>query len=316
MSVSVVKVVAGVLFDSAGRFFLASRPEGKPYAGYWEFPGGKIEAGETPLAALQRELQEELGIQVQQCTPWIHKHFVYEHATVELSFFRVTAWTGTLQAKEGQSFAWHFPHEALSVSPVLPANGPVLRGLSLPPVYAITCAAEFGVVHSLAALQRGLQQRAVGMVQIREPQMSTAQLADFAAEIVARCRPAGCLVVLNGEPELAQAWGLDGVHLNRHRLMALPTRPELNWVGASVHNAAELAAATRLGCDYALLGPVQATQTHPNQRPLGWTGFAALSQQTRIPLYALGGLSPLELSVAQKYGARGVAMMRYGWSAW
>lgn len=100
MSVSVVKVVAGVLFDSAGRFFLASRPEGKPYAGYWEFPGGKIEAGETPLAALQRELQEELGIQVQQCTPWIHKHFVYEHATVELSFFRVTAWTGTLQAKK------------------------------------------------------------------------------------------------------------------------------------------------------------------------------------------------------------------------
>ena len=146
--------------------------------------------------------------------------------------------------------------------------------------------------------------------------MTPTQLADFAADVLACCRPAGCLVVLNGEPELAQAWGLDGVHLNRHRLMALQTRPELEWVGASVHHPAELAAATALGCDYALLGPVQATLTHPNQRPLGWTGFAALSKQTRIPLYALGGLSPLELPVAQKYGAQGIAMMRYGWRAW
>lgn len=128
-----VEVVAGVLYNAAGAFLLSSRPEGKPYAGYWEFAGGKVEAGETELAALQREFREELGIAVQHATPWLVKIHDYEHARVRLHFYRIadTQWQGQLQAREGQT--WHWQHAGrLTVGPMLPANDPVLAALTIP----------------------------------------------------------------------------------------------------------------------------------------------------------------------------------------
>lgn len=126
-----VAVVAGVLVNQEGFFLLGSRPEGKVYAGYWEFPGGKVESGESPLQALSRELKEELGITVQQATPWLRKYFVYPHAFVELQFFRVWGWGGLSQPREGQHLCWQRPG-VLTVDPMLPANGPIIKALSLP----------------------------------------------------------------------------------------------------------------------------------------------------------------------------------------
>ena len=97
---SLVEVAAAVLIRPDDSFLLACRPDGKPYAGYWEFPGGKIEAGESPLQALTRELDEELGITVRQATPWLTRTFSYPHATVRLRFYRVTAWHGELTPRE------------------------------------------------------------------------------------------------------------------------------------------------------------------------------------------------------------------------
>jgi 8-oxo-dGTP diphosphatase len=123
---NVIEVAAAVLEKSDGTFLLAQRPSGKPWAGYWEFPGGKIEAGETAHDALVRELKEELGIAVVTAYPWITRVFSYPHATVRLSFFRVTGWRGELYPHEGQQFAWQRAGE-VTVTPVLPANAPVLR---------------------------------------------------------------------------------------------------------------------------------------------------------------------------------------------
>lgn len=120
-----VDVAVGVLIDRAGRFLLTSRPEGKVYAGYWEFPGGKLEAGETVEQALRRELHEELGITIAAVQPWKIELVDYEHARVRLHFCKVFDWQGEFEMREGQAMAWH--SLPVQVQPVLPGTIPVLQ---------------------------------------------------------------------------------------------------------------------------------------------------------------------------------------------
>ena len=124
----VVDVAVGILIDASGRFLLTSRPSGKVYAGYWEFPGGKLEAGEDVESALRRELQEEIGIVIGGATLWREQVVDYPHALVRLHFCRVTQWTGDLQMREGQTFAWQ--SLPVAVTPVLPGTVPVLEWLA------------------------------------------------------------------------------------------------------------------------------------------------------------------------------------------
>ncbi|AUH49932.1 DNA mismatch repair protein MutT [Chromobacterium sp. ATCC 53434] len=305
----IIDVVAGALMRPDGSFMLGNRPEGKPYAGYWEFPGGKVEAGETPLAALKREFHEEMGIAVTAATPWLTKIHHYEHASVHLRFFRIWDWQGEPQSREGQAFAWQTPGR-LTVEPMLPANGPILKSLALPACHAITCAAEIGVE---AQLER-LAERDWGLVQVREPQMAREALADFVARAAAIVRPRGGKLVVNADPAWLAGWPVDGVHLNGARLAALDARPAFDWVGASIHGAAELARAGELGLDYALLSPVAPTASHPGAAVLGWDGFAAcLAGEVPLPVYALGGLDAGDLDAARARGAHGVALMRGAW---
>lgn len=120
----VTEVAVGVLIGPTGEFLLTSRPAGKPYAGYWEFPGGKLEAGETVHQALQRELNEELGIWISGSQPWKQELIDYPHALVRLNFCKVFAWAGELQMLEGQQFAWQ--SLPVTVVPLLPGTVPVL----------------------------------------------------------------------------------------------------------------------------------------------------------------------------------------------
>ena len=119
-----VDVAVGVLIDGDGRFLLTSRPKGKVYAGYWEFPGGKLEPGETVEAALRRELHEELGITIGAVEPWNATLMDYAHARVRLHFCKVRAWQGAFEMKEGQAMAWQ--RLPVQVAPVLPGTLPVL----------------------------------------------------------------------------------------------------------------------------------------------------------------------------------------------
>lgn len=123
-----VDVAVGILLDAAGRFLLTTRPPGKVYAGYWEFPGGKLEAGETVEAALRRELQEEIGLLIGPAPTWRTQLVDYPHALVRLHFCKVTQWQGVLHMHEGQAFAWE--HLPVCVAPVLPGTVPVLRWLA------------------------------------------------------------------------------------------------------------------------------------------------------------------------------------------
>ncbi len=222
-SPSRVEVVAAVITRPDGSFLLGQRPAGKVYAGYWEFPGGKIEAGEAPLAALRRELNEELGIEVRTAYPWLTRDYDYAHAAVRLHFFRVTGWSGTPQGRENQSFAWQLA-DAIHVDPLLPANGPILRALSLPPVYAITNAGELGEREFLARVERALA-GGLKLLQVREKAMSGDALLRFASEVVRRAHASGARVLVNGDAALAQRAGADGVHLTSAQLRQLCARP-------------------------------------------------------------------------------------------
>lgn len=308
---ALVQVAAAVVLRDDGAVLLAQRPPGKAYAGYWEFPGGKLEPGESPRAALDRELAEELGIVVRRAAPWIVQEFVYPHAHVELNFFRVFAFEGEPVGHDGQAFAWQRPG-AFDVAPLLPANTRVMAALALPPVLAITCAAELGedafLTRARDAFARGL-----GMVQVREKDWPVARRDAFVRALLPLARAAGARVVLNGTAEDARRLGLDGVHWTARALADARERPADLVVGASCHDAADLARAARLDADYAVLGPVRETRTHPGATPLGWDGFEREIARTRVPVFALGGLAADDLALALERGAQGVAMMRRAW---
>lgn len=306
-----IEVAAAVILNHRGEFLLAQRPAGKPYAGYWEFPGGKIEACEAAAAALQRELHEELGIGVIAAYPWLTRDFDYPHAAVRLRFFRVTRWSGEPRGRERQQLAWQAVRN-VTVAPLLPANGPVLRALELPHVYGITCAGELGRELFLARLELALQ-NGLRLVQVREKQLADGALRAFASEVVALGRRNGALVVVNGAPDIAAQIRADGVHLTASQLMAAASRPGCDWCGASCHDATELARARELGVDFVVLGPVSATPGHPGAKLLGWQRFAQLISDCPLPVYALGGMRVADLERAWSCGAHGVAMMRAAW---
>lgn len=309
-SAAFVEVAAAVIMQPDGRFLLACRPEGKPYAGYWEFPGGKVEAEEAPLQALNRELQEELGIQIQKAEPWITRIFNYSHAIVRLHFFRITQWHGKPWGREDQQLSWQ-SSDNITVSPMLPANAPVLRALSLPPVYAITHALQLGVDVSLQQIEQALR-NGLRLIQIREKEMDAKTLRFFSEKVVLLAHDFDAQVLMNSNITLSRELDADGVHLTAPQLMALSERPdpECGWCSASCHNMEELYQADKLGLDFVVLGPVLPTLSHPEIKPLGWRRFAALIRHYPLPVYALGGLEPGDLAIAQELGAHGIAMMR------
>ena len=310
---SAVTRVAAAVIERGGEVLLAQRPPGKVYAGYWEFPGGKLERGEAPRDALVRELREELGLHVREASPWLVQRYLYPHADVELHFFRVRAFDGEPVGHDGQAFAWQDPH-AIDVAPLLPANTRVLAALRLPAIYGITCADDLGedafVARFESALERGLR-----LLQVREKAWDARRLRAFVERVLPIAHHAGARVLVNGDEHLARATRADGVHWTSAQLAGARERPQGILVAASCHTAAEVAHASDLGLDFAVLGPVLPTPSHAGASPLGWEGFARAVASTRVPVFALGGLAPADLATAIAHGAHGIAMRRHAWTA-
>jgi len=290
---------------------LAQRPPDKIWSGYWEFPGGKIEHGETPHHALLRELHEELGIAVETAYPWVTRVFTYPHATVRLNFFRVTAWNGDMHPHEGQQFSWqHVPE--ITVAPLLPPNAPILRALELSPVYAISNVQELGEEEFMGRLEAALR-KGLRLVQLREKEYSREALRELALKMLPLLRKHNAHLIINSDFELAKETGADGVQLTAAQLVELRERPDVEWCAASCHNAEELCRAEALGCDFALLSPVLPTNSHPGALHLGWEKFAAIAAGSSIPVYALGGLQFEDMETAWHHGAHGIALLRQAW---
>ena len=307
-----VHVVAAVLRDARGRVLLARRTAARDLAGAWEFPGGKVEPGETALQALGRELDEELGIRVLAATPLIRVPQAYPGKRIVLDVHTVGAFEGTPRGREGQALAWA-PLETLASYPMPPADRPVVAALTAPARYLVTPESIEPAVF-LARLDRALD-AGVRLVQLRVRGLAAAQMAGLARDAASRCRARNAELLVNGEPGLAADLGL-GLHLRASELMALsalPTVAEGQRVAASCHDADELDRAERLGVHFAVLGPVRATDSHPGAMPLGWERFSLLREGVSLPIYAIGGMKAADLAVARGHGAQGVAGIRGLW---
>jgi len=297
--------VAAAVIERPGEFLLAQRPAGKPYPGYWEFPGGKIEAGEDPRAALVRELAEELGIEVREAAPWITRVYTYTHATVRLHFWRVTGWEGEPRPLEDQDIRWQRVG-APDVAPMLPANAPVLAALALPAVMIVSDATVMGIDPWIERLAARVVAEPV-LVQVREKSMPHQRVQHLVSRALAHAEPFGSRVVVNSESGAYPQ--STGIHLTSRALMSAAARPPALLVGASCHDAGELEHAADLGLDYAVLGAVKPTASHPGATPLGWERFAELARDRPMPVYAIGGLTRADLPEARRHGAHGVALL-------
>lgn len=307
-----IHVVAGVITDARGRVLLARRDGTSDMAGLWEFPGGKREPGESSEDALVRELHEELGIEADVGDVLIEVPQLYPSKRLRLEVRRITGWKGTPRGREGQALTWVVP-EKLTAYSMPPADVPVVGVLLQPDRYLVTPAPGDDDAAWLAALERALG-AGIRRVQLRAPGLAPARWRSLAEQAAMLCRRRGTEVLLNGDIEVARELGV-GVHLRAAQLGALRERPLPAGfaVAASCHDAEELEAAQRIGCDFAVLGPVRETATHPGARPLGWAGFAALREAVSLPIYAIGGLSPADIVEARGQGAQGIAAIRGLW---
>lgn len=320
----ITEAAVGVIQAPDGSVLLGQRPAGKPWSGYWEFPGGKIEAGESPAHALVRELQEELGITPTQYYPWITRTYDYEAKynaqgelesrakTVKLHFFIITEWAGEPAGLEQQALSWQNP-QRVAVGPMLPANAPILSGLCLSSVYAITNLHELGEDLFFARLRSSLA-HGLKIIQIREKQLSAERLMEFSRKVIAEATPHSAKVFINSDLDLAQQLGAAGVHFSSSQLMALQSKPQGLLCGASCHNQSELIQAAKLGLDYVMLSPVQPTMSHPEANALGWECFAQLIVDYSLPVFALGGMHLNDLHLARSHGAHGIALQRAIWN--
>ncbi len=305
-SALIVDVAASIVQAPDGRVLFAERTARQISAGFWELPGGKIEAGETAHQAAERELQEEIGITPLSMRPWI----TYEHAfpakRVRLRFFRVEAWKGEPRGLEGQRLAWADPASP-SVTPILPSNMRVLRALGLPPIYL-----HMNVRHDrerkagLAGLP-ALLASGVRLIQIQDRHAAPDQRIAFAQRINAKACAFGARVLLTGSATEARRAGLAGVHSTAEDLRRLSARPPVLLWAVSCRSADDLARAVSLGADFAVIGPVLQCPTHPDRSPLGWEGLRALAGSAPVPVFAGGGMTPDMLTEARRAGAAGVA---------
>jgi 8-oxo-dGTP diphosphatase len=327
-----IHVVAALINNEAGHVLVAQRRPGKPLAGAWEFPGGKVHAGETRRAALARELDEELGITLEAAKPLIRYLHRYPDLEVDLDAWRVTRWRGELHGREGQAVDWHAPCD-LSEIGLLSADAVIVNALRLPLQVLVTPpGASHGEETFLDKVEAATSDGRLGrngLICLRRPDLDAGALLELAAGAACRLEGSGARLLLHGDPaELAPLLldsppalrarlgdSIAGLHIPARFIAGLPGRPvpRSMWFGVSCHDADELRAAKAVEADYAFLGNVLPTASHPGMPALGWEAFSHLVADLPLPVYAIGGLGPGDLETAWAAGAQGIAAIRALW---
>jgi len=315
LSGDVVNVAVGVVLQG-DQVLVARRPDFAYIDAEWEFPGGKVEAGESPFEALVREFDEELGIEVVGAKPLICVEHCYFGKSFRLHAWLVDSFSGVVQGMEQQDLQW----VGLDVleSMAFPAgNRPIIAALLLPEVYVVSGAWKGEVEGYLSVLEDVLAQ-GVRLVQLRVPGV----VGDLFVEVVRQagvlCEAFGAELLVNCDDfSVVSELNVSGWHMRSEQLLGYDVkagRPVgCRWWAASCHNLVELERAVELGVDFVTLSPVLETVCHPEAVPLGWSEFEVLCRQARVPVFALGGLSLGDVEKAVSFGAKGVAGISGFW---
>lgn len=306
-------VAAAVIRSPEGLVLIARRPEDKHQGGLWEFPGGKVEAGESVEAGLARELREELGIRVDQARPLIQIRHDYPDRQVLLDVWEVTAFSGEPHGAEGQPLAWVAPRELPNLA-FPAANIPIVTAARLPDRYLIT-PQDLAPGDLLRGIRTALEQ-GVQLIQLRAPDMFSAEYRDLAVDVIGLCAGRAQLM-LKGPLEWLGDFPAAGWHLTARQLRQYAPKgrpfPMGRWLAASCHDAEELRLASEMGVDFVTLSPVQATRSHPDAAPLGWARAETLLRDFNRPAFLLGGLEMADLERARLIGGQGIAAIRGLW---
>lgn len=312
MAAPVIHVAVAVI-RQGDNVLLSQRAEHVDQGGLWEFPGGKVEPGETIESALERELGEELGITPTRYRPLIQIPHHYPQYRVLLDVWRVSAFTGEPHGREGQPVRW-VPIEQLGDYDFPDANRSIVTACQLPERYLVTPdprEQETFLEQLHCALEQGIR-----LVQLRAHNLYEAEYIELAQRVLPMAAEYGARVLLNAHWSLLQQLPqAHGIHLPGHRLAQLNTRPIATdkLLSVACHSRKELLQAVALGADLALLSPVKATASHPEAKPLGWEKVSDYLQEIPLPVYVLGGMGEEDLQQAWACGAQGIAAIRSLW---
>ncbi len=301
--------VAIAVIQHQDNVFISKRANNVDLAGLWEFPGGKLELGETPTQAMIRECQEEIGILPTQYQPLIELNYQLNQKHIRLYVYQVSQYTGKAFGKENQKTQWVDVNKLKKIH--FPAiNRIIINAIQLPKQLAITKNFTKDEALYLKQIEDKIVAHKIKLLQFRSPNLNASQRRPLAIKILKICNKNQCEMLLNGDiggNEAAE--GIVNIHLTAKQL-TLATKQTLahfKMVSASCHNENELLMAQKKGCLFALLSPINKTKTHPNAKPLGWAKFAKHVKNINMPVFALGGLTISDISIAQQNGAHGIA---------
>ena len=322
-----IDIVLGVLREPSGHVWAEIRPDKAHLAGQLAFVGGKRGRGESPREALRRELAEEAGVEVVHARHFAELTWDYPDRRLRLIGFEVTAWHGEPRGQEGQRLVRRrldIAHRADWIAAMPAANRGLVNALVLPRCLAITPPVDRGettegwierIAASLGQLPAGLP------VNLRPGGAVSPDIEDW-NRLVEAVAASGRPPVVNPPGEAAFPTGLDtraGLHLNHHRLTRATAAEVEHWqtegrlLTAAAHDRVTLARADELGLDLATLSPVRETRSHPGQAGMGWRAFDELSARVRLPVMALGGVSPADLPEVRRHGGHGIASISAFW---
>ncbi len=302
-------VAVGVIYNSTEDMVLISkRSNNQHLAGYWEFPGGKVECNEDVSSALKRELFEELGLTVIKAEAFTSICHNYTDKKVLLDVWKVYEWCGTPESKESQEFCWVRVSE-LNNYKFPDANKHIIQSIMLSPMYVIS--KESYKNYSQLFAKKNVQIEISLLFFQQEIQVLLQELfQEIIKKLCDQARQYDAKLILNGLATDIDKYPIDGIHLSTNELMSHSSRPICdNYIlGPSCHNEEELIKAAEINVNYAFCSPVLPTASHPEANAIGWERFRRLIREVKIPIYALGGMLPTDLEIAKKYGAYGIAM--------
>lgn len=333
----IIDVAVAAIVNSNHEVLISRRHKDTHQGGLWEFPGGKVDAGELIEQALKREIKEELAVDIKQARRLITLQHEYDDRTVKLQVYKVNAEDNGffaspaaehLSAKvgaEGQALKWQ-AIQTLDSDEFPAADSSIITALKLPNVYLIT--GDFISLDDFTTRLQAAINHGITMIQLRLKSQQLEQNRLLLEKVLqcclVLCEQHDVCLMLNIPQALAEQVATlignnnVGFHFDSRRLQSLSSEElvayrQNRWLSVSCHNHADIQKSARLGIDFMVLSPVQKTASHPDAEPLGWEAFSNYVSTSRLPVYALGGLDEGQLETAWLHGAQGIAGIGFCW---